>query len=179
MIAQGSDGLSRGHWISGLGHNASFDPGQLFLPVSFSTNLLHWVLDIVMTKSKHASELEHLLEVPWHAVGNYDNWSLDALLDKYCLWTVSPSLGRQAMTQAALAWSESPLQSAHIFVLPRIFQREFGRVNKYYEFLGQYDDPWVDPVMNPHPLPLLVFVCCPHRRRHDDLPSRVDTPPPF
>ena len=83
------------------------------------------------------------------------------------------------MTHAALAWSESPLASCHLFVLPRIFQREFGRVNKYFEFLGQYDDPHLDMRLPTHPLPFLVFVCCPHRRRHSDLPSRVDSSPSF
>ena len=179
MISQGSDGLSRGCWIHGATGAPPFDASQLFCPITFSQELFTWALGLVMTISKHAEELHHLPYVPWHPRGDLDDWSLEGLVNKNCFWTVSPSLCRQAMTQAALAWSESPLDSCHIFVVPRIFQREFGRVNKYYEFLGQHDDPRTYSVDPPHPLPFLVFVCCPHRRRLCDLPSRLDPPPPF
>jgi hypothetical protein len=42
-----------------------------------------------------------------------------------------------------MAWVESPWDSSHLFLVPRIQQRSFGRVNKHVEFIGQFKEiPW-------------------------------------
>ena len=35
---------------------------------------------------------------------------------------------------------ESPLNSEHLFLVPRVLQRDFGRVNKHILFIGQFTD---------------------------------------
>ena len=179
MIHQGSDGLSRGQWINPLNHDPLWDFRGLFLPVVPSLHLMSWGLELVQGQSTRADELGGLQDYPWRFVGDEDPWDAQSLINQFCFWTVSPSLARQAMTQASLAWCESPFTSAHIFIIPRIFQREYGRVNKYFEFLGQHDDPLGPTSPSSHSLPLLVFALCPHKHRLSDLPSRVDPPPPF
>lgn len=42
------------------------------------------------------------------------------------------------MAAACLAWAKSPLDSTHTFLIPRILQRSYGRVNKAIVYLGQY-----------------------------------------
>jgi hypothetical protein len=42
-----------------------------------------------------------------------------------------------------MAWVESPWDSSHLFLVPRIQQRSLGRVNKHEEFIGQFKGlPW-------------------------------------
>jgi hypothetical protein len=94
-----------------------------------------------------------------------DDWSKGDMIKQHCIWSLSPTVARQALTTAALAWAESPLDSSHLFIVPRIMQRDFGRVNRHILYLGQYD-PKELPFLTNHPsrVPLLVFFLPPHRR---------------
>ena len=78
------------------------------------------------------------------------------------------------MTALVLAWCEAPMDGAAFVVAPRILQRDFGRVNKHYEFLGQFG---ADCSPFAHPLPIVVFYLPPYRRRLGDLDRGLDTPP--
>ena len=137
---------------------------------------LPWLLERAREKGKHPTEVDGLPTNPsnWRVVRDLDSWRANDLIGQCCIWLVSPSLARQAMTAAVQAWSESPLQSSHFFVIPRACQREFGRVDKHIEFLGQ-----VDASLSPfsHPLPLTVFFLPVYRRRLSDLNSGLDVPP--
>ena len=44
------------------------------------------------------------------------------------------------MSAALMVWVELSLDTEHVFVVPRIMQREYGRVSKHIEFLGQFTD---------------------------------------
>ena len=168
LIAQGSDGLSRGLWMPGGHHGPSFSLAALFAPVRGTLMSLHWLLALASQKSTHPEEVQLLPTdlALWQTVSDTDSWRAQSLVNKYCVWLVSPSLARQAMTAAALAWCESPLTSAHFFVLPRVLQREYGRVNKHIDFLGQFDSPSTPFA---HPLPVVVFYLPVHQRRLSDL----------
>jgi hypothetical protein len=39
-----------------------------------------------------------------------------------------------------MAWVECPWDSLHLFLVPRIQQRIFGRVHKHVEFIGQFKE---------------------------------------
>jgi hypothetical protein len=42
-----------------------------------------------------------------------------------------------------MAWVEPPWDSSHLFLVPRIHQKIFGRVNKHVEFIGKFKEiPW-------------------------------------
>ena len=41
---------------------------------------------------------------------------------------------------AVLAWIEDPWHSSHIFIVPRVLHRVFGRVNINIVFWGQHSD---------------------------------------
>jgi hypothetical protein len=62
------------------------------------------------------------------------------MLGRNVLWCVTPGFGKQAILQALYTWIETPTSCGHIFIIPRIMQREFGRVSKYVLFLGQHTD---------------------------------------
>jgi hypothetical protein len=59
-------------------------------------------------------------------------------MHKNTFWVLSPGVARQGFTAAIMAWVESPWDSSHLFLVPRIKQRRFGCVNKRVEFIGQF-----------------------------------------
>jgi hypothetical protein len=71
------------------------------------------------------------------------SWEPHNLMHNNTLWALSPGVVRQGFTAAIMAWVESPLDSSHLFLVPRIQQRSFGLVNKHVEFIGQFKEaPW-------------------------------------
>ena len=62
------------------------------------------------------------------------------MINQSVLWCISPSFVRQAILRALASWVESPTNSCHIFLVPRILQRDFGRLSKFVLFSGQYID---------------------------------------
>jgi hypothetical protein len=152
MIQQGTDGLSRGIWRSPLAIDHTFDLRVLFAPVPNTRDTFHWACDVAGIPTHDRSpDL-------WTSLQDYSDWTDDYLIRRWGFWTVRPSLGRQAMNAAIKAWVESPLDSQHLFILPRILQRSFGRVHKDILFHGQHD-PFSLPAFETYIglTPVLVF----------------------
>ena len=66
-----------------------------------------------------------------------------------------------------------------IFIVPRLLQRDFGRVNKHILFIGQFDDVPVLSHFDPL-VPFLLFYLPPFRRELPVSPSssgRLDPSP--
>ena len=176
IIAQGSDGLSRGLWSYKGRSHPEWSLSELLQPVALEEDPLTWLMDQARACNSHPEDLADLPITPhtWIHRTDHSCWRSSSLVESHSIWMVSPSLARQAMTAAALSWSESPLKSAAFFIIPRIFQRDFGRVNKHIEFLGQYnpnDTPF------DHTLPILVFFLPQYKRRVADLDRRMEPPP--
>jgi hypothetical protein len=74
-----------------------------------------------------------------------------------CMWSLSPTVARQAFSMTALAWVESPLDSSHLFIIPRVMQRDFGLVNRHIRYLGQFDPKEIPFESHPCHVPLLLF----------------------
>ena len=80
------------------------------------------------------------------------------------LWCLTPGFGKQAILQALYTWVETPTLCGHIFIIPRIMQREFGRVSKFVLFFGQHFDlplPFVPLV------PFVLLYIPPFNRNHE------------
>jgi hypothetical protein len=155
LIEEGADGLSRGIWNTDLQVKRTFPVAELFEPFPLTRPLIEWAyrqagVDLP-TRVRSFTDL--------------DSWSKGDMIKQHCVWSLSPTVARQALTTAALAWAESPLDSSHLFIVPRIMQRDFGRVNRHILYLGQYDPKEMLFLTN-HPcrVPLLVFFLPPHRR---------------
>ena len=86
------------------------------------------------------------IKTPWNSKASwvfqedYTDWSRSKMLGHNVLWCVTPGFGKQAILQALYTWIETPTICGHIFIIPRIMQREFGRVSKNVLFLGQHTD---------------------------------------
>ena len=133
--------------------------------------ILTWVLSVLPPLWPHST--------PWILHSDFTNWSRSSFLCRSVLWCVSPSFARQAILQALSVWAESPTSSGHIFLVPRILQRDFGRLSKFVVYGGQYTDlplPFIPLV------PFVVYYTPPFNRsqvyiqqqlQHD---GKLDTP---
>ena len=133
MIQEGTDGLSRGVPIQALNKYK----GNLLLPLLWrpaipSSTLLSWA----------QKQLDHSWNScnEWMYQTDYSDWSRSRMLGHNCLWCVSPGFAKQAILQALYTWVETPTECGHIFIIPRILQREYGRVSKFVLFHGQHTD---------------------------------------
>jgi hypothetical protein len=163
MITQGTDGQSRGLWVSPLAQTTRDVTADLFRPAPPSDLLMHWLLKL--TASPFAPEEYH-----WES--DLSSWHSHDLIHHHCLWTLSPTIARQGMMAAVFAWIESPSDSSHFFLIPRLLQREFGRVNKHILLLGQFMDAPLPPDFSPL-VPFVVFYLSPfqrHTKRLDNSP---------
>ena len=79
------------------------------------------------------------------------------------------------MNQAVCAWVEAPLQSSHLFIVPRFMQRDFGRVNAKIDFLGQHYDIPLPNGFGPM-VPFLLFHLPSFSRRVEDLRPLDEAP---
>jgi hypothetical protein len=72
-----------------------------------------------------------------------NSWEPKHLMYTNTFWVLPPGVARQGFTAAIMAWVEPPWDSAHLFLVPRIQHRSFGRVNKHVDFSGQFKEiPW-------------------------------------
>ena len=133
MIKQGTDGLSRGVAMQPLACNPSNSLIPLLWRAAPATTItLEWVL--------HTIPFQCPTSTSWQIQSDFSDWSQSSMIKKSVLWCVSPSFARQAILRALSSWVESPTNSCHIFLVPRILQRDFGRLSKFVFFSGQYID---------------------------------------
>jgi len=169
MISQGTDGLSRGVGMQSLALN----PSDGLIPLLWRSapatpTLLHWVLNILPPTFPTSCS--------WLFQTDFTNWSRSLLVGNFVLWSLSPSFARQGFLQALASWVESPTNSGHIFIVPRILQRDFGRLSKFVTFGGQYTNL---PLPFAPLVPFVVYYITPFDRQRTfqhQLISPVDTP---
>jgi hypothetical protein len=136
MITQGADGLSRGIWDNCLNTDFKYFAVEVFLPAFSSLSLTKFALG-------HIGIYENYSPL-WSVDTDTSSWEPHNLMHKNTFWVISPGVASQDFTAAIMAWVESPCDSSHLFLVPRIQQRSFGRVNKHVEFIGQFKEvPWV------------------------------------
>jgi hypothetical protein len=135
MITQGTDGLSRGIWANGFNTDLESFAVEVFLPALPSLSLKKWALSHIDIHEEYA---------PWWNVETETSlWEPNNLMHTNTFWVLSPGVSRQGVTSAIVDWVESPWDSFHLFLVPRIQQRTFGRVNKHVEFIGRFKEiPW-------------------------------------
>jgi hypothetical protein len=167
IIAKGSDGLSHGVWNTPLQVPRVFPVAELFEPFVPTPAVVAWAYaQAGVPQSPDVRVFD-----------DTDPWWRSAIVKQNCVWSVSPTVARQAFTTAALAWVESPLDSSHLFIVPRVMQRDLGQVNRRIQFLGQSPPHLVPLQAHPCRVPLLLFYLPLHRRCLElQPPRRLDLP---
>jgi hypothetical protein len=135
MITQGTDGLSRGIWANGFNIYFKSFAVEVFLPALPSLSLTHWDLSHIGIQAEHAAW--------WNFETDTSSWAPQHLMHAHTFLILSPGVSRQGSTAAIMPRVESPWDSSHLFLVPRIQQRSFRRVNKHVEFIGKFKEiPW-------------------------------------
>ena len=133
MIEQGTDGLSRGVTMQSLGsHRSNSLIPLLWRAAPPSLALLQWVLAVLPPVYPPG--------VQWLLHTDFSDWTKTAMLNSFVFWCPSPGFAKQAILQALSVWVEAPTSCGHIFLVPRLLQRDFGRLSKFVLFHGQYNN---------------------------------------
>ena len=141
MIAQGSDGLSRGNMSEGVMMGKSiqeFVPLHLS-PVTRSPKLVNWIKSWTGLDRKDSAQLEVLSEEDWYFRGhdmclgeetNYDGIPVVTYKSGVYLWHPAPAGALTALEQIRKARSKR-VTSTHIFICPKLMEPEWrGQVYK-------------------------------------------------
>ena len=155
LIAQGTDALSRGVLLYPIGGKDGISPIIfLFRPALPSLPLL-----------KACFSLGEIPKLQWNLKWGYQmdlsSWNKGDLMHKNTLWYLSPTIAKQGFLYALQCWYKSPWDSSHLFIVPRIMLREFGRVSKSVQYLGK---PWDMHVGFDVVVPFVLFYLPPFNR---------------
>ena len=108
MIDQGTNGLSRGIWVSPLHtlHNQHLLTASLFAPLPPCPVLVDQVL------------FTHLSPQPWHLQEWSSPWDGRLCFDRLTVWFPPPKLACQVITFILETWVERPLTTSALFFIP-------------------------------------------------------------
>jgi hypothetical protein len=110
IIDQGSDDLSRGIWLSARRNHNSIEQllPKLFDGVQFNPG---W-------QTALQSVLPFLAHQKLHQIKWTDPWSADTILDRCTVWNPPPEMAQQALFRLLKFWTERPLTTSAVILLP-------------------------------------------------------------
>lgn len=170
MIMQGTDGLSRGIWLSSL-HDL-MDGERLtraiFDPLPFDPAIV-WE---VMPQLSHPC-------VEWVHYGWNQEWQASALFDRLTVWFPPPEIARQAISFFLNTWVERPHTTSSLWFIPRTLEGAWRGLSRYVQELHTIF-PLQTPLRFPPvlPIPIVVLYIAPHQRSlPTDIDRRLERPP--
>ena len=169
VIDQGTDGLSRGVWVSPL--QALTDQvlltSQVFAPLTFDSSLVqHYCYNHGLTSAWRYQ--------PWDRV-----WDARQCFHRLTVWFPPPEIARQAITFMLESWVESPLTTSALFFVPRTVPAFWFGLSRHLVELETLA-PRSFPLHNPPllPIPIVVLYLPPHTRRLPTKDRLGKAPPP-
>jgi hypothetical protein len=171
MIEEGTDGLSRGVWLSPqrFVRSSIVESAQALGAVTFSNHTKRWVLGL----------LGHEPNTPAVVQTNTSAWKFCDIHRSVSIWIPSPEIARQALVQFLEIWVEDPTATEGIFLIPRILQREWGNISRHVAEQGTYRPTQLPTACRYSSLiPFLILHVSPHQRilppfRMDDVTPRM------
>lgn len=181
IITEGTDGLSRGVWLSPLHEQLPRDVllTSIFSPIMSDPALVHHYVSchVLEYHRSHClpigSWLREWFIAPWDEL-----WCTLPVMDQFSVWFPPPELARQVLSYVLYRYVESPLTTAALFFVPRVLPAFWHNLSKYVVELPTFfphlsDLPSFSSVL---PIPVVVLYLPPHQRR---LPTkdRLDISP--
>ena len=168
LITQGTDGLSRGVWMSPF-HN-TMDPARLtqavFYPLPYDPGLV-W---------EHFPELTHQSQY-WSHVNWNQPWKADLCLGRTTVWFPPPELARQLITFLLNSWVERPYTTSMILFVPRVLEGLWRNLSRFVHEVGVIY-PHKTKLRLPPLLPIpIVILSIPTHQRFLNPSRRLDQPP--
>ena len=172
LIEQGTDGLSRGVWISSCQGLAAEDriTRAIFDPLPFDRHLVE----------QYAPQLDPQ-DRSWSYYHWDQPWNTQDCLNRLTVWFPPPELARQVLSFVLNTWIEAPLHTSGLFFIPRVVESTWRGMSRYLKELDLIF-PHKQTLYSPPtlPIPIVVLYLPPHHRslappRHLERP----TDPPF
>lgn len=155
MISQGTDGLSRGIWMSQL-HKLYPQyslTGSVFRPVHPDP----WYLYHAAQRFNLAPTWEHF---PW-----FSSWDGSLVLHRRTIWFPPPEATRQLLCFLLSTWVESPLDTGCLVILPRVMSENWKGLSQFLDELCTiYPKDIPLRCQLPLPIPIIVLHLSPHTR---------------
>ena len=167
MITQGTDGLSRGIWLSQLHPHVS---QRDITRAVFDPLVPDWNLAVHYATLLGADSDMRLHEwtCPWGK----------GLFDHLSVWFPPPELCRQCLIGILEAWVERPRTTSALIFVPRTLSRCWLGLSRHLQLVDTFSPSDVTLVSPPLlPIPILVLYLAPHtpvlpaRRRMDSAPK--------
>ena len=154
LIRQGTDGLSRGVWISALQERLPSREllSQALAPVRFSPGWIEWLQAVY--------HIHHLSPHPYQ--GSHVPWSSSHVRGRHTIWTPRPEVASQTISFVLKAWIERPHDSSAVFVVPRVLTRDWQHLSRHIVTLGvlsPHDCPFIHHLLPVVVLFLSPFIC--------------------
>jgi hypothetical protein len=157
MIHQGTDGLSRGLWMTPeRTRGTSLMESSVALgPVPFCWALARWV--------------ENTIGIPPGSFNQHfdtlDPWSFRLVQDCWTIWTPIPEVARQAISFFLDCWVERPLTTGAAFLVPRILQRTWSHISHFVvEYQAVAPQTLPDDCAYTSDIPFVLLIVSPHIR---------------
>jgi hypothetical protein len=124
MIDQRTDGLSRGLRFAGgrLKRTPEAETLRVFEALPATPATLAW-FDQVSRAFRHYHR--------WEYLEARATWSFHHVSGRASVWFPAPEWAHQIMEAVVNAWEENPWHTEAFFVVPRVFQTNWGRVSKH------------------------------------------------
>jgi hypothetical protein len=155
MISQGTDGLSRGIWMSAL--QGLEDSGRMtqavFDPLRFDKGL-------VDSYVRNYQLAQRYVYCDWNTT-----WSARNYFDQLSVWFPPPEMARQVLIFMLETWAERPLTTSSLFFIPRTVPAFWWGLSRHLIELPTIY-PHLTPLHLPPvlPIPIVVLYLPPHQR---------------
>lgn len=164
MIQQGTDGLSRGIWMTSLqGLEDSRRLTQaVFDPVPYDPDLIIPYLQNLHDRGYPCSN--------WRYCDWQQPWNPSRLFDRLSVWFPPPEVARQVITFVLETWVEKPATTSALFFIPRTVPAFWRGLSRHLIELDTIF-PHLVPLRLPPllPIPIIVLYLPAHQR---SLPTR-------
>ena len=169
MIDQGTDGLSRGIWMSSLQDLQDSDriTQAIFEPLCFDRTLVDtYVANYNLSRS--------YVHCKWNSV-----WNARACFDTMSVWFPPPEIARQVIIFMLETWAERPLTSSSLFFIPRTVPAFWWGLSRHIVELETIY-PHLTPLRYQPllPIPIVVLYLPPHTRALSTKDRLARTPVP-
>jgi hypothetical protein len=131
MIDQRTDGLSRGIRFAGgrLKRSPESETLRVFEALPATRKTRQWIDACTRNIRRHAT---------WTHMDGTRDWTFHQVSGQATIWFPAPEWAHQVMDAVVNAWAENPWNTEAFFVVPRVFQRNWGRASKHIVEVGTY-----------------------------------------
>jgi hypothetical protein len=168
MIDQGTDGLSRGIWMSPLQdlQSSALLTQAVFAPLAYEPQLVNFYVTAFN------------LSPTWRFQDWLQTWDARCMFGTMTVWFPPPEIARQCIQFSLDSWAESPCETCFLFFVPRTIPGFWWNMSRHLQELNTFL-PSEFPLTYPPTLniPIVVLYLPPFTRSLTDVTNRLDPSP--